>query len=216
MPRPQYFDIDPANVDPDGIAENQTTAGAADLVLNGALCDLGTPLRFDIGDSYSSGIAGVQIAIDSAGDISAVNFTVYGKNQDGVDTTEVITNVTTTAVESATYWSQITRIAADAEVTSNVFVGPVDEVITKTYPLNWRCEDGAAAAVTGVTGTINYDIDESFSDPQAGTTAMVWFTSQDNKSADLAAVLSVHARAVRLKVNSYTDTAELQFAVVQN
>lgn len=27
------YDIDPIDVDPDGIAENQTTAGAADLVL---------------------------------------------------------------------------------------------------------------------------------------------------------------------------------------
>lgn len=215
MPRPQYFDIDPANVDPDGIAENQTTAGAADLVLNGALCDLGTPLRFDIGDSYSSGIAGVQIAIDSAGDINTVIFTVYGKNQDGVDITETITGVTTTAVESTNYWSQITRIAADAEVTSNVFVGPVDEVITKSYPLNWRCEDGATAAVTGVTGTVNYSIEESFSDPVAPT-AMVWFASQASKTADLSAVLTIHARAARLKINSYTDTAELQFTVLQN
>lgn len=215
--RPYRLDIDPANVDPDGIAENQTLAGAGNLTLDGALCDLGTALQFDIGDSYSSGIGGVQIAIDSAGDINTVNFTVTGKNEDGIATTEVITGVTTTAVESTTYWSQITQIAADAAVGSNVFVGPVDEIITRTLPLNWRATEAATVAVTQLAGTCQYDVDETFDDVQATVPAITttWETSLSNQTANASGLLTLHATGVRLKFDSYTDTAELQFAVIQ-
>lgn len=214
--RPRYFDLDPADVDPNGIVENQTTAGAANLTLNGALCDLGTAGQFDIGDSYSAGIGGVQIAIDSVGDINTISFTVTGKNQDGVSTTEVITGVTTTAVESETYWSQITQIAADGEVDSAVFVGPVDEFVTKSFILNWRSHEAATVFVEGLSGTCNFDIDESFSDPENGSLNMVWQGAQTNKAANLSALLTLHARATRLKFNSYTDGAELQFGIITN
>lgn len=217
--RPYSLDIDPANVDPDGIAENQTTAGAANLVLNGALADLGTALQFDIGDSYSSGCGGVRIAIDSAGDVSTVVFTVTGKDQDGIATTETITGVTTTAVESVTYWSQITQISTDIAAGSNVFVGPVDEVITKTIPLNYRAGDGATFAVD-VTGTIDYTVNETLdkihelSSPADAS----WFalSALSAKTADLMAEGTNHATACQLVINSYTDTAEIAFTVMQN
>lgn len=216
MPRPQYFDIDPPDVDPDGIAENQTTGGAADLTLDGALCDLGTAGRFDIGDSYSDGIGGVRIAIDSAGDVSSVNFLVTGKDENGKAATETITGVTTTAVESTTYWSQITSIAADAEVTSNVFVGPVDEVITKAYYVNWRNREPATVSVYGLSGTIQYDIDQSFNDMSELPSSFSWLPVQANASANVVDSLDLHARFVRLVVDSYSSGAELQFAVLQN
>lgn len=212
--QPYHLDIDPIDVDVDGIAEAQTTAGAANLVLNGALADLGTAGQFDIGDSYSDGIGGVKIAIDSAGDVSTVNFTVTGKDQDGNDTTEVITGVTTTEVQSNTYWSQITQIAADAAVGSNVNVGPVDEIITRTLPLNWRATEAATIAVAGLAGTCQFDIDETFDD-MANNDGFNFITNQSNQSADLKGVLTIHATACRLKFDSYTAGAELQFHVLQ-
>ena len=212
--QPYRLDIDPADVDVDGIAENQTTAGAANLVLNGALCDLGTALQFDIGDSYSSGIGGVRIAIDSAGDVSGVTFTVTGKDQDGIATTEDITGVTTTAVESTTYWSQITQIAADGAVGSNVFVGPVDEIISRTLPLNWRGTEAATVVVTGLSGTCQFDIDETWDD-MADNDGFNFITNLSNQSADLKGLLTLHATACRLVFDSYTNNAELQFQVLQ-
>lgn len=217
MAHPRYFDIDPIDVDPDGIAENQTLGGAGNLTLDGALCDLGTAGQFDIGDAgYSDGIAGVRIAIDSAGDVSSVTFTVTGKDQDGIDITEDITGVTTTAVESVNYFSQITQIAADGAVGSNVFVGPVDEIVTKTYVLNWRAAEACTVAVSALAGTCQFDIQESFDDPENGVRNMNWIDAQADKAADLAALLTLHARAVRLRFDSYSSGAELQFAVIQN
>lgn len=212
------FDIDPIDVDPDGIAENQTTGGAANLVLNGDLSDLGGGV-FDIyAAGYSTGIGGVRIAIDSAGDISSVIFTVYGTDQDGVSRTETITGVTTTAVNSTTFWRTITRIAASAAVGSNVFVGPIDQVVTPTLALNWRNDFQASIIVGGLSGTIQYDIEESLSELQ-GTTdpaTLVWSVSQSNKTADLTGSLLNYSTAARLRVDSYSSGAELQFSARQN
>jgi hypothetical protein len=216
MARPKYFDIDPPVVDADGIAEAQVLGGAGNLILNGALCDLGTALQFDIVDSYSDDISGVIISIDSIGDISTVNFTVTGKNEYGVDTTEVITGVTTTEVQSTNYWSQITQIAADASFASNANVGTVDEFVTRMMPLNHYATEPATVSVSGLVGTCNFDIDESFSDMSEGYPSVLWVGAQVSKTADLAAELTRHAAATRLVFNSYASGAELQFAIHQN
>lgn len=212
------LDMDPINVVTNGIAENQTTPGAADLVLNGSLADLGGGV-FDIYDAlYSSGIGGVRIAIDSAGDISSVVFTVYGTDQDGIERTETITGVTTTAVNSVTFWQTITRIAASDAVGSNVFVGPINQIISPTIALNWRNDFAATFNASGVTGTLQYDIEETASDFGAATdpSALSWAVSQSNKTADLTGSLLNYSTAARVRWDSYSSGAEMQFYIRQN
>lgn len=215
-----YFtlDMDPINVVTNGIAENQTTAGAADLVLNGSLADLGDGV-FDIYAAlYSTGVGGVRIAIDSAGDISSVVFTVYGTDQDGIERIETITGVTTTAVNSVTFWQTITRIAAGAAVGSNVFVGPINQIVSKTLPLNWRNNWPATFVAGGVTGTLQYDIEESNSTLAANTdpSSLVWGVSQSNQTADLTGSLLNYSTAARVRWDSYSSGAEMQFSLRQN
>lgn len=218
MPRPSYFDLDPANVDADGLAEAQALATAGNVVLDGALCDAGTAGQFDIGDGYSSGIGGVQIVITPT-TTESVTFTVTGKNQDGHDTTEAIA-VTSAAAESATYWSQITQIAGDAATTTDFSIGTVDEVISRIFPLNWRGEDAATYVVSGISGTFSAFIDETFDDIQSVASADInWVahtTASGGISANLATYGTKHARATRIRFASYTNGAELQFAVLQN
>lgn len=215
-----YFtlDMDPIDVVTNGIAENQTTVGAADLVLNGSLADLGGGV-FDIYDAlYSTGVGGVRIAIDAAGDISSVVFTVYGTDQDGITRTEQITGVTTTAVNSTTFWQTITRIAASGAVGSNVFVGPINQIVSRTLPLNWRNDWAATFVVGGVTGTLQYDIEETNTALGASTdpSTLVWGVSQSNKTADLTGSLLNYSTACRVRFDSYSSGAELQFSVRQN
>lgn len=215
------YDIDPVAVDTDGIAKAQTTAGAADLLLNG---DQVTGGVWDIHNltgvpgSYSSGIGGVRIAIDSAGDVSSVIFTVYGTDQDGFTRTEAITGVTTTEVQSLTFWQTITRIAASAQVASNVNVGAVDEIVTPTFLANWRNDFAATFVVGGLTGTCQYDIEET-NMPITGATdpaTLVWGVTQADKTANLAGALLNYSTAARLRFDSYSSGAELQFSVRQN
>lgn len=212
------LDMDPIDVVTNGIAENQTTAGAADLVLNGSLADLGSGV-FNIYTSlYSTGIGGVRIAIDSAGDVSSVIFTVYGTDQDGITRTEAITGVTTTAVNSTTFWQTITRIAASAAVGSNVFVGPINQIVSPTLALNWRNDFAATFNASGVTGTLQYDIEETASELGAATdpSSLSWAVSQSNKTADLTGSLLNYSTAARIRWDSYSSGAEMQFYIRQN
>jgi len=212
------YDMDPAAVDPDGIAENQTLGGAGNVTLNGALCDLGTAGQFDIGDAYSDGIGGVQLAFDSAGDISGVTFTITGKDQDGISITEAVTGVTTTAVLTTNYYSQVTQIAADGAVASNLFIGTVASstgMVSKSVPINRLSQTGAGVAVSALSGTCQYDLQETF-DALDTTPVTGWFDVATDKSTDFAATATPGATAVRCKWDTYSDGAELQFHVSYN
>jgi predicted DNA-binding ribbon-helix-helix protein len=210
--------MDPLDVDTNGIAENQTTAGAADLDLNGAQVVGGVWNIYAIPTTaYSEGVGGVRIAIDSAGDVSSVIFTVYGTDQDGLERTEEITGVTTSAVNSVTFWQTITRIAASAAVGSNVFVGPIDQIVSETLPLNWR-NNYSATFVVDVTGTLQYDIEESNSEMAAYTDPadLVWGVIQSNQTADLTGSCLNYTTAARVRWDSYSSGAEMQFSLRQN
>lgn len=212
------LDVDPANLDPDGIAESQALGAAGDVVLNGALCDSGTAAQFDIGDTYSSGVGGIRLLFDSSGDISTVNFTITGKDENGLPVTEVVTGVTTTAVSTTTYFSQVTQIAADAAA-ANLFIGTVTgELVTPTIPVNVHSANPAVVAVSGKTGTCQFDVQETYdnigtaSESQSAT----WIDILTDQSTDQASVATASATAVRLKLDSYSNGAELQFHVRYN
>ena len=208
------YDIDLPDVDPNGIAEAQQLVGAGDVVLDGALCDTGTAAQFDIGDAYSAGVGGVIASITCAADISGVDFTITGKNQDGADVTEVVTGPAATTVQSSTYWKQITQIAADGAVGTDITIGTVDEVSTPTYCLNQYTTEPAGLAVAGLSGTIQFDMQETYDNVIAvGSAASNWIDNQTNKTANLTAQASPHAMGIRLRVDSYSSGAELQFYV---
>lgn len=217
------FDIDPADLDADGIAESQAVVVATtpNLVLNGALCDLGTAGQFDIGDAYSAGIGGVRLLFDSAGDISTNVFTITGKDQDGNSITETVTGVTTTAVSTVNYYSQVTSITASINTTSNVFVGTVTgELVTKTIPVNRLSDDGANVAIGGASGTFQADLEQTFDDlsTTVGRSA-AWFavsTAGTDASGDVATSAAPGATGVRCRLDSYTNAAEFQFYVSYN
>ncbi len=210
------YDIDPADLDPNGIAESQTVS-ADDLALDGALCDLGTALQFDIGDAYSDGVGGVKLLFDSAGDINTAVFTITGLNQDGIAITEVVTGVTTTAVSTVNYYSQVTVIAVTVAAATAVFVGTVTgELATKTVPVNRYSGHAASVAVSAKAGTVQFDIQETFDDLRINVEDAAWFNILSNQTADVASEATVRATGVRLIFDSYSNGAELQFHVSFN
>jgi len=209
---PKQFDIDPIDVDADGICESQTTAGSGPLVLNGALCDVGTAAQFNIEDSYSSGIGGVKIGITSTGNLSGVTFSVTGKDADGQSISEGITGPNNSTVQSTNYYSEITSILVTGAVGTAVTVGTVDEVVTKTVPINRYASQQFSVAGLGVTGTIQFDIQQCFNNvPRVYPDN--WINISSNQTADVAANAATSASAVRLVVDSYSSGAEVQFYV---
>jgi len=204
--RPKQFDVDPANVSLTGFASNVTGATFT-LTANNS------------GDGLAHQ---VSIKNDSATDHSGKTVTLVGTDADGKALTEVVTGPATSAtVESTGYFKTLTSATPSATIGADTFdIGWVDEVSTQTIPINWRASVGATVNVD-VTGTINFTVQETFDDVQVvGQSAIqsvqwVAIGALSAKTVDTVSSASVGARALRLIVNSYTNTAELQMTVVQ-
>ena len=205
--RPKQIDIDPANANLTGFASNVT--GAAFTIATTATTD---------------GLAHqVSIRNDSATDHSGKTVTLVGTDADGRAQTEVVTGPGTSAtVESTKYFKTLTSATPSATIGADTFdIGWVDEVASQTIPLNWRSNTPALVHVV-VTGTINYDIEATLQDIYNNVSAPFTFTDQEDaawfndanftaKTASLADDLALAGyRAIRIVINSYTDTAELQ------
>jgi hypothetical protein len=216
MPRLQTIDIDPVDVDADGIATAQTPAagGAQNLTLDGALSS---------GGSYTSGDgAGRQISVTAAANDSARTLTITGTDSDGNAQTETMTgaelNITTT--ESAKYWNTVTQVSVDDDTAGNISVGTVDELASRTMSLNRHASTGALFHFN-VTGTIDVTVQVGAFSPTGFATQadMPWMDSNTaalvNATANQLNSIETHATAFRLLVNSYSSGAEVQVYLSQ-
>lgn len=210
--RLKEYDIDPVDADADGIVTSVATPDGA-MTLDGALVSGGVATM-----DYAR-----QIAIASDGNDSGITFTVVGTDADGYALTEVVTGPNATTVESTGYFKTVTSVTTSAAAVGNITVGTVDEIATQTIPLNWRSDDGATINVD-VTGTIDFTVQQTFDDVQRPSAAARSATQNSQwlnisalaaKTADTTSTTTVGATAIRLIVNSYSSTAELQLNVIQ-
>jgi hypothetical protein len=212
--RPYVFDIDPANADPNGIADDLPT---------GTSWSLSGDAEW-LADGSGDGLAH-RLIITTAGNEPAGNgaiLTLVGTDSDGIAQTEAITLPNATTIESTKYWLTVPSGTTQAATVGTFDIGWVDEVMTKTLPLNYRAHEPATHAID-VTGTIDYTVDETLEEihPQleAGTPEnLSWFpiTALSGQTTDLKEPGELHSSACRLVVNSYTDTAELKWVIFQN
>ena len=210
--RPKQLDFDPANADLTGFASNVT--GAAFTITTTATTD---------------GLAHqVSIRNDTANDHSGKTVTLVGTDADGRAQTEVVTGPAGSAtVESTKYFKTLTSATPSATIGADTFdIGWVDEFASQMIPLNWRSNTPATIQVV-VTGTINFDVEATLQDFRGDTSAPFTFADQEDlmwfndanftaKTASLTDDLALPGyRAIRVVVNSYTDTAELQVFITQ-
>lgn len=200
--RPYRFTMDLDDVDADGIAQSQTPGGAGNLTLNGAL---GTTLDF-----------ARKLVITTGADESSRTITVTGTGENGAALVEAITGPNATTGESTGYFKTITTIAIDGAASGTITVGTVDEVVSRCYPIPTGA-DGASAIQVVPTGTINFTIEETLSDVfSADTTAAdyVSISALASKTASIIGSATRGATGLRVKVNSYTNGAELKVNIV--
>lgn len=202
------IDIDPDDADTNLIAEAQTPLDAGNLTLATTTLD------------YAR-----QIGITSDDNDSGRTFTITGTDADGYSQTEEVTGPNATIAESAKYFKTITTIAVDAATAGEIIVGTVDELVTRTIPLD-RVSPHAAAINVDVTGTIDVTVQQTFDNVQRLGSDYVGDSAAQNaqwldisalaaKTADTTSTATVGATAIRLKVNSYTNGAEIQMNVNQ-
>lgn len=163
----------------------------------------------------------VSIKNDSGTDHSGKTVTLVGTDADGKPITEVVTGPGASAtVESTSYLLTLTSATPSATIGADTFdIGWVDEVITRTVPLDRHATAGCAMAAD-IAGTINFTVQETFDDVQASDLAsqsVSWHavTALASKTADTVGVTTPGATAARLVVNSYTDGATLSLSMSQ-
>lgn len=202
MPVMKAIDVDPANVSLTGFASNVTGAGPWTMTTT----------------SSGDGLAHqVSIRNDAATDHSAKTLTLTGTDANGKAQTETLAGPNNAAtVESVGYYLTLVTVAVSATIGADTFdVGFVDEVATPIIPLNHYSTTAPTYSVN-VTGTIDYTVQECFENVLAGETPL-WraLTALTTKTTDLVSAGTRGATGVRLLVNSYTDTAELQLYISQ-
>lgn len=213
--RPYLQDIDLADVDADGLVDGNSSAGAT-VTLDGVLTSGGS---FTSADGFGRRLTILDLGAD---DQTGATYTITGTDSDGISQTEAIAGPgASAAVTTSKYFLTVSSIAiASPVVGSTVDIGTVDEAVSKTVPLNYRNYEAGTYSVD-VTGTIDYTVNETLDEIHNLTNPSVdasWFalSALSAKTADLMSVGTVHSTACQLVVNSYTNSAEIQFTVMQN
>lgn len=150
--RPKSFEMS-LQVDADGIAVAQTLGSAGDLTLNGALVSNG---------EYTHGTA-QRVGLTSTGNLSTVNFTIYGIGYDSngrldESLSQTIAGPNANTVETTVHFTKVTRIAADSAVGTAVEAGPVGKAVSQPIVTDYYDGFPITLDVTLSAGaTINYD-----------------------------------------------------------
>lgn len=209
--RPRFYDVDPANANLTGFASNVTGASWTLSATNS-------------GDSLAHQ---VSIRNDTANDHAAKTATLVGTDANGIAITETINLPGPSAtVETSYYYLTLTSVTPSATIGADTMdIGWVDEIVTPTIPLNWRGDVPATYAISNSSGTFSAVFEECFQDIRDGTEnsdlrwAPVWIEELGTPAAaatvDVATNGLFNATAGRLRLASYTDTAELQFMISQ-
>ena len=209
------IDMDLADVDDDGVFQNQTLGGAGNFTLNGA--------GVSSGEWVTPDLFAKQIGFASTGNISAVTFTVSGyldKNKT-ILISEALAGPNNNTVETTNYFYSIQSIAASGAVGTNTKAGPVDEAVSQIIPIartNSDRNERQVGLTFIVTGTINYTVQQTNDNVQSLTDRTFnWLDSDD--SAVVGATASKNSNyiaipeAMRVKINSYSSGAELLIQV---
>lgn len=164
--------------------------------------------------------------IDTGADVqTGATYTIVGSDADSREQTESRAGPGSGAtVESTKYFLTVTSVTISSPVaTSTIDIGTVDEIATKTIPLDFY-RQAAPLVSLNVTGTISIDIQLTNDDPWdpdtfADQNSYLWI---DDDS--LAAVTAnAHGtlsdwpvRSIRFITNSYTSGAEFQATLTQS
>ena len=168
----------------------------------------------------------VTITGEEATDHSAKTVTLVGTDADGKAQSDTffLPNGTATVISNKHFLTLTSATPSATTGTDGMDIGIGDDIVSKAIPLNSRSDTGALAGVN-VTGTIGFDIEVTLDPPNnpneftwtdQGTP--IWFNASNfaAKTAATLGLLDAGAYAARFRINTYTDTAEIQGWITDN
>lgn len=160
--------------DDNGIALSQTTAGAANLTLNGALVTGGVAVLD----------APRRIIITSGGNDTGITFTITGTTYGGQSVSETITGASGAAASTTVDFLTVTQISASGATSGSGVIAGTNTVAGSS----WVRLDSWAFPQTAIqcnaSGTVNYTIQVSMDDPNSisnpvSVANMTWLNTND-------------------------------------
>lgn len=183
------------------VCASQTTGAAGALIINGTGRN---PQKYN-GEVIIPGGFERQLTLTSAGNLSAVNFTITGLSLRGAAQTEVIAGPNATTVTTTAYWKEICSITASAAVGSAITVGIGSIGQSNPFISDYYLTLDAISTQVDVTGTINYTAQITLDNPQTNA-APTWFShpvaALVGATADQLGVLTTPIVSQRILVNS--------------
>lgn len=195
-----------AAADPNGIALDQQLGAAGNLTLDGTFVDADGVAQ--LGDQR-------QVELESAGNISATNFTITGTDDSGAVISETLAGPNAGVSTTALNFSTVTQIAADASFGTDVEVGTNGLGASQAVPLDLYLTPFNVSLFIGITGTVDVTVqftgDDVFGDAPGPHD---WTDHPDltGISANDDATFISPVSACRLLTNSGDGTAVLRIA----
>jgi hypothetical protein len=193
------------------IALSQTTAGAANLTLNGS--------------TVTSGVAVLdeprQVLITNVGNDSGITFTVYGTWIGGQTISETVQGTSGSTVATTLDFATVTRVAASgATSVSGVTVGTNGVAGSRWVRLDsWA--DAQTSIQCNVSGTVNYTVQVTMDDPNSPTNPIAigdveWLNTNDTDAVTSVANVFTNFQFTptfaRVLLNSGTGSVTSTFA----
>lgn len=204
--RPRSLSYTPADDNLTGFASNQSGAAftlAATTPNDGDMAHL------------------VIVTNDSATDHSAKTLALVGTDADGFAQTETMaapgSSVTSTSTK---YWKTLTSVTPSATIGADTFdIGWTDDVVSKTFPLDFRGNPFQIGVGVDISGTIDYTLQFTVDElrPLSPATAapapstLKWWNHEalTALTADAFSNFTVPVTAARVLINSLTAGATI-------
>lgn len=190
--------------DDDAIAESQSP-GAGDISLDGTL--------------VSGGVATLdtprRVLITSGGDDSGITFTVTGTNYAGNSISETVVGTNGSTVATNLDFATVTAVTASGAVTGTLIVGTNGVGSSPWFFVDRGVNTIEIGVGVVVSGTVNYDVEYTYDDPNDPYTVSGYPTPFNSSLANSAVngdvAIKAPVVAVRLTINSGTGTAKAVF-----
>lgn len=197
--------------DDNGIAASQTTAGAANLTLNGALVTGGVAVLD----------APRQVIITSAGNDTSITFTITGTTYGGHVVSETVTGASGAAVATNTDFLTVTQISTSGATSgSGVIAGTNAKAGSSWVRLDsWAFPQTAIQC--NASGTVNYTVQVTMDDPNSPTNPVAvsdvtWLNTNDTDAVtavgDIFTNFDWTPTWARILLNSGSGTVAATFA----
>jgi hypothetical protein len=177
MPNPVKYTVALTASQTTGIALSQSLGAAGALTINGALASSG------VATLTSTNCTARRVGITSAGNDSALTWTITGTDWFGNVISETLAGGNAVAVQSVRDYATVTKIAGSAATASTVTAGTTTVGSTPWYPLDLYREVFNVGCGVLISGTATVTLEYTFDDPNGSMVGSILPTSNNPPTA---------------------------------